>query len=121
MSIEEADGPALWHSGCFLSSSRVWCLDLTPAFSAGKYVIHFGESPAAAAEHTANTIAAAHPDKPKPQITGLAKARNDLAVIPTSTGDQLVRDVQYPTPGCGTPSFPQRSARDAVMSNCPLP
>jgi hypothetical protein len=69
----------------------VWCLDLTHGCRVGKYVIHFGESPVAAAEHTANTIAAAHPDKPKPQITGLAKARNDLAVIPTSTGDQLVR------------------------------
>lgn len=66
---------------------------------AGKYVIHFGESPAAAAEHTANTIAAAHPDKPRPQITGLAKARNELAVIPTSTGDQLVGRSGY-APGC---------------------
>ena len=39
----------------------------------------------------ANTIEAAHPDKPRPQVTALAKARNDIMVIPTATGDQLVR------------------------------
>ena len=44
-----------------------------------------------AAEHVANTIEAAHPDKPRPSVTTLAKARNDIMVIPTATGDQLVR------------------------------
>ena len=44
-----------------------------------------------AAEHVANTIEAAHPDKPRPDVTALAKARNDIMVIPTATGDQLVR------------------------------
>ena len=99
----------------------MWCLDLIHGFCVGKYVIHFGETPAAAAEHTANTIAAAHPDKPKPQITGLAKARNDLAVIPTSTGDQLVRDVRYTTAAYGNRLFLQRSVHNAVMSTCQMP
>ena len=44
-----------------------------------------------AAEHVANTIQAAHPDKPRPRVTLLATARNDLALIPTAAGDQLVR------------------------------
>ena len=43
-----------------------------------------------AAENVANTIEAAHPDKPRPNVTALAKARNDIMVIPTATGDQLV-------------------------------
>lgn len=33
---------------------------------------------------------AAHPDKPRPPVTALAKARHDIAVIPTAAGDQLV-------------------------------
>ena len=48
-----------------------------------------------AAEHVANTIEAAHPDKPRPNVTTLAKARNDLMVIPTATGDQLVSPPQW--------------------------
>ena len=47
-----------------------------------------------AAEHTANTIQAAHPDKPRPPVTTLARSRNDLLVIPTAAGDQLVRHCQ---------------------------
>ena len=39
----------------------------------------------------ANTIQAAHPDKPRPQVTALARVRTDVAVIPTATGNQLVR------------------------------
>ena len=39
----------------------------------------------------ANTIAAAHPDKPRPEVTALAKLRTDVAVVPTQTGNQLVR------------------------------
>lgn len=39
----------------------------------------------------ANTIAAAHPDKPRPPVTALAKLRTDVQVVPTQTGNQLVR------------------------------
>ncbi len=39
----------------------------------------------------ANTVQAAHPDKPRPDVTALAKIRTDVAVIPTATGNQLVR------------------------------
>lgn len=59
---------------------------------AGKYVIHFGSEPTEAAEQVANTIAAAHPDKPRPTppVTALAKLRTDVVVVPTQTGNQLV-------------------------------
>ncbi|KAK9863287.1 hypothetical protein WJX84_002469 [Apatococcus fuscideae] len=56
---------------------------------AGKYVIHFGDSPTEAAEQVANMVAAAHPDKPRPDVTALARIRTDVAVIPTQTGNQL--------------------------------
>lgn len=56
---------------------------------AGKYVIHFGDTPKVAAEQAANTVQAAHPDKPRPDVTALARIRTDVAVIPTSTGNQL--------------------------------
>lgn len=56
---------------------------------AGKYVVHFGNKPQEAAKQVANTIQAAHPDKPRPPVTAVAKARNDLTVIPTAAGDQL--------------------------------
>ena len=49
----------------------------------------------------ANTIEAAHPDKPRPDVTALAKARNDIMVIPTATGDQLVRAVLALEPAGG--------------------
>ena len=58
---------------------------------AGKYVIHFGEAPLQAAENVANTVQAAHPDKPKPPVTALAKYRTNVSVIPTQAGNQLVR------------------------------
>lgn len=58
---------------------------------AGKYVIHFGGQPQEAAEQAANIIQAAHPDKPPPPVTAVAKYRNPgLEVITTSTADQLV-------------------------------
>ena len=55
-----------------------------------------------AAENVANTIEAAHPDKPRPNVTALAKARNDIMVIPTATGDQLVchRSLFLPAAAC---------------------
>lgn len=42
-----------------------------------------------------NTIAAAHPDKPRPPppVTALAKLRTDVQVVPTQTGNQLVSSV----------------------------
>lgn len=62
---------------------------------AGKYVIHFGDKPMEAAEQASKTIQAAHPDKPAPPVTAVAKYRNpDMQVIATSTADQLV--VQRP-------------------------
>ena len=58
---------------------------------AGKYVIHFGDRPEEAAEQAANIVKAAHPDKPAPPVTAVAKYRNpDMHVIATSTADQLV-------------------------------
>ena len=67
-------------------SDRLLCAD------AGKYIIHFGDKPEEAAEQAANTVAAAHPDRPRPDVTALAKYRNpDMSVVPTSAGDQLVR------------------------------
>ena len=57
---------------------------------AGKYVVHFGNSPTEAAQQVANTVAAAHPDKQRPEVTPLARMRTDVAVIPTQTGNQLV-------------------------------
>ena len=45
-------------------------------------------------DQVANTVQAAHPDKPRPEVTALAKYRTDVAVIPTSTGNQLVRSSQ---------------------------
>jgi hypothetical protein len=64
-----------------------------PRFGRGcRYAIHFGGAPAMAAEHVAHTVAAAHPDKAPPPVTPLARLRNAIAVIPTSTGDQLVRE-----------------------------
>lgn len=58
---------------------------------AGKYVIHFGDKPEEAAEQAANIVKAAHPDKPAPPVTAVAKYRNPrLQVIATSTADQLV-------------------------------
>lgn len=58
---------------------------------AGKYVIHFGDQPEEAAEQAANIVKAAHPDKPAPPVTAVAKYRNpDMHVIATSTADQLV-------------------------------
>ena len=71
---------------------------------AGKYVIHFGDRPEEAAEQAANIVKAAHPDKPAPPVTALAKYRNpDMHVIATSTADQLV--------GCRLPCLSPSVAR----------
>ena len=56
---------------------------------AGRYAIHFGGSPLEAAQQIRNAIEAAHPDRPAPPVTALAKLRTDVAVIPTQTGNQL--------------------------------
>ena len=63
---------------------------------AGKYVIHFGDKPMEAASQASKTIQAAHPDKPAPAITAVAKYRNpDMQIIATSTADQLVRPCHH--------------------------
>lgn len=41
-----------------------------------------------------SSVQAQHPDRPPPSVTALARVRTDVAVIPTSTGNQLV--VQRP-------------------------
>ena len=71
----------------------------TPAADAGRYAIHFGGSPEEAAQEIQTAIAAQHPDKPPPppppsppSVTLLAQMRTEVAVIPTSTGSQLVVD-----------------------------
>ncbi len=63
---------------------------------AGRYVIHFGGSPQEAVEQIHTAIEAAHPDRPAPPVTALARLRTDAAVIPTTTGNQLavVRPLQ---------------------------
>ena len=66
-----------------------------------QYVIHFGNQPQEAAEQAAKTIAAAHPDKPAPPVTALAKLRTGLAVVPTQTGSQLVSGPSPPPPSPG--------------------
>lgn len=49
---------------------------------------------AVACAQVVNTIAAAHPDKPRPdlppKVTALAKLRTDIQVIPTQAGNTLV-------------------------------
>eukprot|EP00891_Asterochloris_glomerata_P005344 jgi/Astpho2/5344/Aster-x0674 len=75
----------------FTGKAQLLCAD------AGKYIIHFGDKPEQAAEQAANTVAAAHPDKPRPEVTTLAKYRNpDMSVVPTAAGDQLatIRSLQ---------------------------
>ena len=63
---------------------------------AGKYVIHFGDKPMEAASQASKTIQAAHPDKPAPPVTAVAKYRNpDMQIIATSTADQLVRPYNH--------------------------
>ena len=54
--------------------------------------------PDLALRQVANTIAAAHPDKPRPAppVTALARLRNDVAVVPTQTGSQLVTNPALP-------------------------
>lgn len=53
------------------------------------------QEPRKAAEAVANTVHAAHPDKPRPPVTTLARMRTDVSVIPTQTGNQLVRSLQH--------------------------
>jgi uncharacterized protein YxjI len=63
---------------------------------AGRYVIHFGGSPQEAAEQIHTALEVAHPDRPAPPVTALARLRTDATVIPTTTGNQLavVRPLQ---------------------------
>lgn len=57
---------------------------------AGKYVVHFGSPALEAAQQVRTAVAAAHPDREPPPVTALAKVRTDAAVVPTSTGNQLL-------------------------------
>ena len=56
-----------------------------------------------------NTIAAAHPDKPRPPppVTALAKLRTDVQVVPTQTGNQLVRPSGMLLAGESSGSMPE--------------
>ena len=78
-----------------------------------KHGTEFSMSPcraSCAGLQVSNTIAAAHPDKPRPAppVTALAKMRTDVQVVPTQTGNQLVRplcavmttDPTFPTGPC---------------------
>ena len=71
---------------------------------AGKYAIHFGSSAAEAAEQLSTAVQAAHPDKPPPDVTALARLRNDLSVIPTSTGALWLGDSQRSLGRCQGPA-----------------
>ncbi|KAK2076287.1 hypothetical protein QBZ16_001219 [Prototheca wickerhamii] len=57
---------------------------------AGRYAIHFGNSPVEAAQQLSTAIHAQHPERPAPPVTALARFSTDMQVIPTSTGNQLV-------------------------------
>ena len=82
---------------------------------AGKYVIHFGDKPMEAATQATKTIQAAHPDKPAPAVTAVAKYRNpDMQVIATSTADQLVRPCFSP---CRTHKFTM-TEMSSVAQDC---
>lgn len=58
---------------------------------AGKYVIHFGEDPDSAAEAVTKTLKARTNNPSLPPVTALARLRTGVKVIPTFTGNQLVR------------------------------
>lgn len=57
---------------------------------AGRYAVHFGYAPAQAAELASRTLAA-RSGQDSVVVTPLAQARTDVAVIPSVTGNQLVR------------------------------
>lgn len=58
---------------------------------AGKYAIHFGFAPRAAADIAQRTLEARTGRPLETAVTPLAVARTDVAVIPSVTGNQLVR------------------------------
>ncbi len=68
---------------------------------------------------------AAHPDKPRPPVTALAKARHDIAVIPTAAGDQLVGSCPPPPAAASqlpvVPFMAQGQMWVAVLQQCRIP
>ena len=102
--------PSMQASVC-CSSTYLFMHGLMRDCLALQYVIHFGSSAQDAAQQVTNTIAAAHPDKPAPPVTALAKLRTGVAVVPTQTGSQLVS----PLAGVRMTASTGISARD-VMS-----
>lgn len=58
---------------------------------AGKYVIHFGDSPIEAAEAVTKTLKARTKNPNLPPVTPVAKIRTGIKVIPTTSGNQLAR------------------------------
>jgi len=63
--------------------------------SPGMAATHACRPAAPAALQVVNTIEAAHPDKPRPQlpadVTALTEVSKDVQVVPTQTGSALVR------------------------------
>jgi len=58
---------------------------------AGKYAIHFGESPEEAARHVQNSLVNAHPDDKLPPVMPIKLPKSsDYSVIPCTNGDQLI-------------------------------
>lgn len=58
---------------------------------AGKYAIHFGESPEEAARHVQNSLVTAHPGEKLPPVMPMKLPKSsDYSVIPCTNGDQLV-------------------------------
>ena len=78
---------------------------------AGKYVIHFGESPIQAAETATKTLKARTNDPNLRAVTPMAKLRTGVKVIPSVTGNQLVLSCILP-PRCIDPSLCHRSCRN---------
>lgn len=73
---------------------------------AGKYVIHFGESPQEAAKSVTQTLKARTKNPNLPPVTPVAKIRTGVKVIPTVTGNQLVSQTYIPVfPTCSLRSW----------------
>jgi hypothetical protein len=79
---------------------------------AGKYVIHFGYRPERAAEICQATVVA-RSGREDVSVTPMAVARTDVAVIPTFTGNQLVRGRRLGR-GAGSGVWPGRAAPRAA-------
>lgn len=58
---------------------------------AGKYVIHFGQKPDDAAKQVTETLQSRTKDPSLPPVTPIAQMRTDVEVIPSYSGNQLVR------------------------------